>query len=748
MSGSNYPSPFPYSSYTPSDFPETGPVYGWLASTYTHPSFTAQGPSEVTPTLAEPSTNAPTAAIPDRSLNSKVAIPRSAHPAVVPSRGRVGRACDLCRDQKVKCTGERPTCQRCQESGIQCSYGDRKREKMARRLSDLTARIQTLEALLQTIYPSLDSQSTRYVEQILSEQPENHPSSSRPSSEFSSLLIPTEWSSPLGSVDFTNEDFNRDRIQAMGFVGEHSEVAWIYKLKQLINQSAPPADGTDPNHGSFTTVNFFLDDSDVAVVEDIDLFQRPLITVADRLVDVYFQAVHPSFPIISKVVFLGQYKSFYSTPSSRPGKRWLAILNLIFSIAAKYAGLVSPARDVAEDDHHIYFSRAWKLSMRDVALDHPNLQQVQVEGLSALYLMIIGHSNRSWRLSGVSIQSAVTMGLNLRNESNIVSYNSREIRYRVWWSLYILHISLCVMTGRLPSSSEDSCTTPPPVPFIEEEFPRSEVEHLIGDHGARVIFTESLSSQISKQSVENAMIPTFPRHQSRRPDRHSDRVASVAIKSLTPNTSLHFLHLVELGLIMRRSIDALYAPGAAQKSWHSIEKVISSLNGKADSWLCKLPAEFHFTQGTTEFKRERLNLAFSFYSLKILINQPCLSRLIREPPSNDEAETFCTTTAGVCADFGGRMLELLPDIPDLTWASHMLPWWCIVHYIMQATTVLMLTMVMGEKAGTVQYRNVLHKVSKAADWLAKLGTRDLSAHRAWVICRDLVSELQTGLKLG
>ena len=65
------------------------------------------------------------------SMNGKVPIPRSVYPSShTTSSGRVSKACESCRDQKAKCSGHRPTCQRCQDSGTRCSYGDRKREKL------------------------------------------------------------------------------------------------------------------------------------------------------------------------------------------------------------------------------------------------------------------------------------------------------------------------------------------------------------------------------------------------------------------------------------------------------------------------------------------------------------------------------------------------------------------------------------------------------------------------------------------
>lgn len=111
--------------------------------------------------------------------------------------------------------------------------------------------------------------------------------------------------------------------------------------------------------------------------------------------DLYFQTVHPAFPIIGKGVFLGQYRSFYTNPNVRPGKRWIAVLNLVFAIAARYTLLIGDGLEGDGDDHLSYFARAWRLSIDNVALlDHPNLQQVQVEGLTAFYLLSTGQVNR------------------------------------------------------------------------------------------------------------------------------------------------------------------------------------------------------------------------------------------------------------------------------------------------------------------------------------------------------------------
>lgn len=66
----------------------------------------------------------------NQAVNPKVAIPRNVQINTITSSGRVNQACDNCREQKAKCSGNRPTCQRCEDAGVCCVYGDRKRVRM------------------------------------------------------------------------------------------------------------------------------------------------------------------------------------------------------------------------------------------------------------------------------------------------------------------------------------------------------------------------------------------------------------------------------------------------------------------------------------------------------------------------------------------------------------------------------------------------------------------------------------------
>lgn len=205
------------------------------------------------------------------------------------------------------------------------------------------------------------------------------------------------YQSPSGASDIIEEDFNNDgKIQAKGFVGGHSEITWLYRLKRYLDMGkAVRIDSPDYSYyQSSSSVSFFLDDSEIRLLPNVDLLARPSQEVADQLVDRYFRTLHTWFPLIRKELFVAQYRSFYSDRNVQPGKRWLAVLNMVFALGA-HDFLLTECLAPHGDSSTVFFSRAWKLGIVDYSsLGTPSLQQVQVEGLACLYLLCIGRINR------------------------------------------------------------------------------------------------------------------------------------------------------------------------------------------------------------------------------------------------------------------------------------------------------------------------------------------------------------------
>ncbi|KAJ5167310.1 uncharacterized protein N7482_006091 [Penicillium canariense] len=703
----------------------------------------------------------------------KMAIPRLAEGAesAFTSPGRfhrrhVRRACESCRQRKTKCTGDKSGCRNCREAGIICCYTDGKREKSKRQLASLSAKVQAYEDVIRKLSNRFGVSDEQLVNIALVAESAPELALNVDASRVS--VSERKWSSgseappdrtsspgPFDQGDHTEEDFNRDETaRATGFIGKSSEITWLQKLSKEVNNEVEewssnrshagddnglpsptltprPENPSDPLVASS---NYYIDDLDVPNTEQVDTFGVPSRETATKLLNAYLTSAHPSFPIIGTSTFVSQFQVFFSQPSLKPGNKWLAILNLVFAIASKYAQLTNAEWKDDEYDHEMYFSRARRLSLEDQILHHPDLQQLQVEGLACFYLIASGHINRAWKLSGSATRGALALGLHLRNVGVCTSDTSKEIRYRVWWSLYNVDHLLGVMTGRPSCIIDSSCTTPLPVPFDESEFQKEEVAQLISIGG------RGISSPLDRMSLSGSAANLDSTADSATNDTpaESDTKMSRAeyLKSLPPCMSLYFLQMTSLTTIAKRMTTKLYSPEALNSPWATIEFTIQSLMLEIDSWFMNLPSAYDFTstQSSQCPLGHRMGLAFLFYSTKIGITRPCLCRLDPSPSDGDKTHEFCSKTAAECVESACHMLTLFPDTPDVALLHRISPWWCSLHYLMQATTVLLLELAFHSQHVPEKMTMVSKAAKKSLDWLSALSMTNMASERAWKLC--------------
>ena len=214
-----------------------------------------------------------------------------------------------------------------------------------------------------------------------------------------------------GKLDISREDFNRDtQSRATGFLGKSSEVTWLSRLKKQVRFNEDSGgrfeqerdrhqDTTmlpDPRHEFSTSrVDYNTNDQSVIMTEDVDAFALPNMDVADNLLNTYMNSVHCTYPIVGKNTFVNQYRTFFRGPPIKPGSKWMAVLNLVFAIAAKHSHLTRAPWAGDASDHLVYFERARLLGLTaERLMDHSDMQQVQVYGLTAFYFLCIDQMNR------------------------------------------------------------------------------------------------------------------------------------------------------------------------------------------------------------------------------------------------------------------------------------------------------------------------------------------------------------------
>ena len=330
-------------------------------------------------------------------------------------------------------------------------------------------------------------------------------------------------------------------------------------------------------------------------------------------------------------------------------------------------------------------------------------------------------------MCGVAIQSAMAMGIHLRSDSSNITYVSKEIRYRLWWALYLLDTQVCVMTGRMPRMQREHCTTPLPVPYPEDSFWDDQVAAILRDRQARASLVGSFLSSS----------PSAPVSQSNLGFGDRPRLSSAG-QRLRPQVSPYLLYSIELATVMRAAIEILYTPDAAKKSGMEIAQAMKSLDLTADNWFAQLPAAYRFadTGDEIDVAPQRTSLAFQYLSTKLVISQPALRLYtVDEDPSQSLNHQMRT----ICFHIAAQVVDMLPDEPDVTWLLGCCPWWSALHYITQSIVVLITQLLMWNTPRGEVHADPLTRIKKVLRWLSELSTRDPIFERAWLIFTELLS---------
>ncbi|KAJ5558029.1 hypothetical protein N7461_002001 [Penicillium sp. DV-2018c] len=553
----------------------------------------------------------------------------------------------------------------------------------------------------------------------------------------------------LGAIDQVDEDLNRNEgTRAAGFYGKNSEVNWIRKLESGVRMQSPERPGApNPFHLESESdpawlekqqslerqiptsmMDYHLDGLAIPLIEPCDILAVPPRELADRYFDAYLVNVHPTFSAIRKMTFISQYRQFFNNPSTPP-RKWLAVLNMIFAIGCRYCRLIDGPQPDDEDDL-LYLTRARHLGLHsNVLFEQTDLQQIQLELLVAIYLLCLGQVNRASKFCGMALRSALSLGINLRLTDDRTTDAAKESRSRLWWTIYSLEHLITTMTGRASCVGEGLCSVPVPLPCEEETFDHPDAKRLLQDPSLREAQLRSTLFEPPSQFQTQAWVTSCP-----------------------PCPSLFFHFLVDLTLITHALVNRVWSIEGLRKGSAQAEYQIQKFGLKMDRWLDKLPPCYQFTIPDTDqwhlnhsqlnttdapFVRERVCLALTYYSARITLCRPCLTHMeqsqsttttTQNNTTNNSANNTTNTEnqqisprttiraemATHCLQASCSLISVLPDTPNMSWLARTVPWWSVLHFLMQATTALLLGLAFCSHARASRLQNGDRKGDRSA----------------------------------
>ncbi|KAJ5445986.1 Transcription factor [Penicillium cf. griseofulvum] len=682
----------------------------------------------------------------------KVAIPRQRSVAAPSSSKRVSRACEACRQRKQKCNGKTPSCRQCEEAKIPCVYPLKSRERITKQIRSLQEKLEDYETTLKEVVNQIQGEPAEHIKDVLQKYNSNSdyvsngmPDVSHDQTRSRRSSSPSSIGS-LEAVDRVDEDLNLTKSsRATGYLGKSSEVTWMGRVEEETelrgrdqSPKSKPEDYTTEKIAP-SEVNYHIDDLGIDAPGPVHMYWVPPQPLADHLFETYLHAVHPHFPIINKTLFSTQYRDFFDD-ISYAGDKWMAILNMIFAIATEYLYNSDESQRGNIKDHLFYLTRARMLSMDgDTLFEHPDLEQVQVEGLVAFHMLCTNQINRAWRISALAIRSATSLGINLKSSSQKMSGITKEIPCRVWWCLYMVEHTLGSMTGRATSISTDMYTAQLPLPFDEDHLSEPPASELLDDLDLR------------EKRLNMAMTSPHLRH----PERQQTEAALAGrlwLQTLPVNHSLYFLYFCDLTVLNQEIINRVYSVYSATISWEDIKSTIKRLKETVDAWLSNLPPRLDFTSMKDENQETywaKTNLAFHYYSTHIMLGRPCLCR--HNPNRSEEQRKrldqrgFSHDMAVMTLESAMHTLDLLPDEPSSAHLYHVCPWWCFLHYIMQTAAVIILELSFGCVHMKNRESSLVQSAKKSVHWLYMMSKHCTASYRAWRLCESAVRRLVSSM---
>jgi len=280
------------------------------------------------------------------------------------------------------------------------------------------------------------------------------------------------------------------------------------------------------------------------------------------------------------------------------------------------------------------------------------------------------------------------------------------------------------ITGRPTGIEEKVCSAPLPLPFDEDELKTEKGKAAVAQYNEETPVRTLLQHELD---------PSYIRQ--RTPARPAE---------------VYLQRRILLAALTQRALEQMYSPSAMTKSWHETQDSMKDFLRQLDDWRDTLPDGLNFRKRPDGTVHPRLirSLASSYYSCRIIITRPCLCRLDRRIVNQSDASTRLNVElAADCVRAAEAIAALVTDDMDRYEVFRVGPWYCQIHFLMQALSVLMLELsfqcVHMKKGENVDVKRTIKKLIAT---LRMLSVDHRPAERAWRMALELMEKAAPSLE--
>ncbi|KAJ7647014.1 fungal-specific transcription factor domain-containing protein [Roridomyces roridus] len=503
---------------------------------------------------------------------------------------RVNGACSNCKRRKIRCDsdGMYSGCSYCRTTRQDCSLADSSEVSTdhVQYAVALENRIEKMERLLNKLLPGLD-----FTEQLESDADIQH-------------LLPQAEKLPRN--DEVPNILKKLRLDPDGnrFFGKSSGIQFVQTALDFRYKAiglSPPTCAILPNKRTH-----FWDPPQwlLPSKEPAPEYSFPEADLLPALVDLYFKEVNCYFPVMHRPTF--DRKVADGLHLVDPG--FAATLLMVCSLGSRFSDDPRILLDGEKGD--CYHSAGWKWhnQVRVIPLNliyKPDLYELQVTALSALYLQALSPTVLGWIQIGFGLRRAQDVGAHrLRKQPRPTAEN--EQWKRVFWVLLCLEWLHGTRSGR-------------PIVMHQQDF------------------DQELPLECDDEYWDLPEPNRFKQPNNK------------------PSLVSFFVSFVKLLEIQAQVTSALYSPRQPVPPINS--QTIISFDSALNSWLSQVPNHLRWDperQNRVHFNQSVL-LYTAYYNLQILLHRPFIPAPLQASlaPDAQPSLTICTTAARSCS----RVLE-------------------------------------------------------------------------------------------
>ncbi|KAF2017970.1 hypothetical protein BU24DRAFT_162616 [Aaosphaeria arxii CBS 175.79] len=177
---------------------------------------------------------------------------------------------------------------------------------------------------------------------------------------------------------------------------------------------------------------------------------------ADILVNKYFDAVDPVYPMVHRRNFYADYERFWSLPLSEKHAADPVLVALHFVVYAMGTQFISsPSEHERAQMAEFYVSASQQALRLSSYLSRASVRTLQAMVLICYFLMNDNHASDAWAFGGVLMRQAYAMGLH--RDPDIIaprcSLSDKQQRRKVWQAVYFQDTFLTVLLKLPPTTS-------------------------------------------------------------------------------------------------------------------------------------------------------------------------------------------------------------------------------------------------------------------------------------------------------